>query len=59
MKVVRLAKKFQDCNFKFYRKDTYIGDYKSKDIRKDSWIGKQKIKSCLPIDNESIKIIIK
>ena len=60
MKVTTLAKKFQDCNFEFFRSDsTYIGKYSSKKIKKSELIGQQKVKSCIPIDNESIKVIIK
>ncbi len=60
MKSIKLAKKFENCNFKFFRKNgIYIGEYKSKDIKKDEWIGQQKIKSCMPIDAESIKVILK
>ena len=60
MKVVKLAKKFKNCTFEFIRSDnTYIGRYNSKNIKKNEWIGKQKIESCVPINNESIKIILK
>lgn len=60
MKVARLAKKFQDCTFEFVRSDgTYIGRYNSKKIKKSEWIGKQKVKSCILIDDKIIKIIIK
>lgn len=59
MKVVKLAKKFQDCTFEFFKSDTYIGKYDSKKIKSNKWIGQQKVKSCIPADNKSIKIIIK
>lgn len=59
MKVVKLAKKFQDCTFEFFKSDTYIGSYNSNKIKSNRWISQQKVKSCVIAENKSIKIIIK